>query len=657
MSTSTDVFPFVIDVPTQGLLDAAPDAMFVVTERGHIVAANRQAVALFGYSDAELVNRPIEMLLPERYRASHVGHRENFFRKPTVRSMGTGRSLRAVNKNGHEFPVDISISPLEADGALLSLCSVRDVTARERGKQELEERLRFERLIADISARFVGLPANEIDGQIENVLQQVGEFLDVDRAALGEFTDDKQSLCFTHCWAAEGCERYPKGFTLKSTLLDLANLIRGDVVSFSHPLELPGEVERVFCHRWRIKSDLAMPLCVAGESIGVIAWETVREHRLWTESVIHRAKLAVEIFANALKRKQAERALRESELRFHQLAENIDQVFWFIALDPIRVLYVSPAFERIWEVSARELYQDPEAWVKIIHENDRRRVQQRFADWVSGRRDHYDIEYRIVNPSGRTRWILDRGAAIHGNPDELRWATGIAEDISQRKEAEQKLKTLGGRLIHAQEQERARIARELHDDMNQQLALFAVELEMLAQSPPDSSAEIGRRIMDLAASVKKLSSGVHRLSHRLHPSKLDRLGLAKAVNSLCQELSTQYDIRIGWSHDGIPRSLPSELALNLFRVVQEALQNVVKHSGAKEAEVCLTMTDDSLHLEISDSGHGFDPESVAISGGIGLVSMDERVRFIGGDLLVDSQPGDGSRIHVRVPLTRAHCRS
>jgi PAS domain S-box-containing protein len=233
-------------------------------------------------------------------------------------------------------------------------------------------------------------------------------------------------------------------------------------------------------------------------------------------------------------------------------------------------------------------------------------------------------------------------------------------DISERRRAEEdlrrsqsELRELTGRLLLAQETERRRIARELHDDLNQSLAILAVELDMLIQRPPESAAEIQERIQKLSAQIKQLSSSVHDLSHQLHPAKLEQLGVVAALRSLCQELTNSHGLPIGFEHDEIPERLPDDAALCLYRITQECLQNVIKHSAAHHVEVVLKGHSDSLILRVVDDGIGFDSRSLDGKAGLGLASMRERLRLVDGEFAIDSRPGSGTRIEVRVPLTGA----
>ena len=209
---------------------------------------------------------------------------------------------------------------------------------------------------------------------------------------------------------------------------------------------------------------------------------------------------------------------------------------------------------------------------------------------------------------------------------------------------------MSGRLIHAQEAERTRLARELHDDLNQSLALLAVELDMFGQKPPATGSEVSERMRDLSEQVKDLSSSVHRLSHELHPAKLEQLGLVAAVRGFCRELGAARNIAIEFEPHAVPRLVPDEIALCLYRIVQEGLQNVIKHSGSATAKVELISNENELCLIVSDQGCGFDSMVATDEGSLGLVSMRERVRLVRGQISVESRKGEGTRIKVQVPL-------
>jgi signal transduction histidine kinase len=234
---------------------------------------------------------------------------------------------------------------------------------------------------------------------------------------------------------------------------------------------------------------------------------------------------------------------------------------------------------------------------------------------------------------------------------------GLLVQRASRRQAEEglrasqhELRVLNGELVRAQETERRRIARDLHDDLNQSLALLSVELDLLSQKPPELSGQVGTRLQELSGRVKQLSASVHALSHQLHPLKLEQMGLVPAVGGLCRELSQSQGLPIVFTHDQMPEALTDDTALCLYRIVQEALRNVIKHSGAHQASVDLHQSADGLCLRIVDDGAGFDPAKVPGGGGLGLVSMRERLHLVRGHITVDSQPSRGTCIDVCVPL-------
>jgi len=196
------------------------------------------------------------------------------------------------------------------------------------------------------------------------------------------------------------------------------------------------------------------------------------------------------------------------------------------------------------------------------------------------------------------------------------------------------------------------LARELHDDLSQSLALLAVELDLFGRQP-GTSGHVSERMQEFSAQVRGLSSGVHRLSHELHPAKLEQLGLVAAVRGFCKEFGAAHQLVVEFAAQEVPRGLPNDDALCLYRIVQEGLQNVVKHSGADRAQVTLSVAESELGLVVADDGCGFQYPLAAGGHSLGLVSMQERVRLVRGQISVQSSPGEGTRIEVRVAVEKA----
>jgi len=212
------------------------------------------------------------------------------------------------------------------------------------------------------------------------------------------------------------------------------------------------------------------------------------------------------------------------------------------------------------------------------------------------------------------------------------------------------LRLVSGRLIEAQEQERARIGRELHDDIAQRLGLVAAEVQQFQSEAPKSFGELRTRMDKLHGDIVQISDIVHTLSRELHDARLTYIGLVAAARGFCRDVGERHKIDVEFKHDSFPESVPSEASLCVFRVLQESLHNAVKHSGASRVEVQLRNAGDQIHLTVSDTGKGFDPNGAMKEAGLGLSNMQERLKLVNGGLFIVSEPQRGTSVHARVPF-------
>jgi signal transduction histidine kinase len=232
-----------------------------------------------------------------------------------------------------------------------------------------------------------------------------------------------------------------------------------------------------------------------------------------------------------------------------------------------------------------------------------------------------------------------------------------AEEASQESERmlrknESDLRKLAGRLIYAQEEERSRLARELHDDLSQRLAAFAIDVGRLEKQLMDQPVPVREELREMQNGIVRISQDVHSLSRQLHPSILDDLGLIKAAESECAGFSRREGIKIVFNHENIPRDIPKEISLSLYRIIQEGLSNISKHACAEHISVSLKGIDHDVLLSVQDDGIGFDSAEVQKQPGLGLSSMRERARLNHGEFSIQSQPERGTLITVRAPLMR-----
>jgi len=261
-----------------------------------------------------------------------------------------------------------------------------------------------------------------------------------------------------------------------------------------------------------------------------------------------------------------------------------------------------------------------------------------------------DVEFRVVWSDGSVHWLGSRARFFYGAHGEAERMLGTAADITQRKHAEEALSKVSQKLIQAQELERSRLARELHDDINQRLSLLAVALDGLKHQLPASTDQWKQLITAASEHVADIAKDIQTLSHRLHSPKLELLGLAAAAASFCKEFSQRQNIEIDFQSANIPRNLPDDISLTLYRVLQEALQNAVKHSGSRHFRVSLMGETDAIELAVQDSGVGFEPDEAVKGQGLGLASMKERMKLVEGELSISSQLQQGTTIRARVPF-------
>ena len=222
--------------------------------------------------------------------------------------------------------------------------------------------------------------------------------------------------------------------------------------------------------------------------------------------------------------------------------------------------------------------------------------------------------------------------------------------VDDRKLAGERLTSLSGKLIEAQEEERKRIARDVHDDYSQRLAMLAIDVENLAAMLGDSSQESKQELHEFYERISELGADMHSLSHQLHSSTLASLGLVAGVRAFCEEFEVIEKIQVDFAHENVPRSIPGDAALCFFRIVQEGLRNVKRHSGADKASVGIEWSAGNLHVTVSDHGKGFDVESPPVGSGIGIWSMQERLRLLGGRLQIQSNLMQGTRIDAWLPF-------
>jgi signal transduction histidine kinase len=398
-------------------------------------------------------------------------------------------------------------------------------------------------------------------------------------------------------------------------------------------------------------------------TIGIVLW--LMDILLWTRFSVEfpdRFSLLVAMLSLLLvayflsvettQRKRAEKALTESEERLRLAAQAGKMYAYEWDARKNRIVRSAECIDILGGVANLD-NETFDRMLARIHIEDR----ERFANAVKAlSRAHpiCQLSYRIARSDGSIIWLEESAQALFDSHGAMMRLVAMVADVSRRKEAEKALSDLSGRFVAALEQDRTRVAKELHDDVSQRLALVAIMLKSLGQNLPKTNAEIVAALQSMWQTVSEISSEIHYLSRQLHPSTLG-LGLGSALRTFCEGVERQYGLKVRVTCQRVPDAVPGDDAMCVYRVAQEAISNIVKHSQAKEARLELTGTSDHLELVISDEGKGFEYDTERELG-LGLLSMRERLRLVGGTLRIRAGSG-GTEVVAQVPLKPAVLRT
>jgi signal transduction histidine kinase/ABC-type uncharacterized transport system substrate-binding protein len=538
---------------------------------------------------------------------------------------------------------------------LLSSYLLFERSRRRQAELSLQSSFAFERLISELSTYFIDLPADNIDAGIDEALNRLLAFLKVDRVTMFEFFHGQTELRRTHSSSGTGM--------LAPELLDstqcpwyFSNILSSRALLLSSLDELPAEaaLDRTFLRGHGVKSNAGVRMESGRTILGLLSFVTVNDEMIWPDRLVNQLPTVGNIFANALLRKVADEALVSSELLKRAVLNSLssgvavlDEHGTIVSVNPQWSKFannVGAQFKSALGIGTN--YLDACRTALEAGDLSANRGLQGIEAVLAGAQAQFSMEWEWPGSSG-IRYSL---MTVTPLSSLLPGCVVTHTDITERKHEEQERLELSGQLIHAQEEERSRLARELHDDFNQRLAMLAVDLERTSQTIADSPTEVGQRLHDLWRRATELGDDLHSLSHRLHSSTLETLGLVLGLSSLCYEFAEQQGIQVDFANENITHGVDPEVALCIFRIVQEALRNVKKHSGANRVEVRLRGEADQLHLSVADSGRGFDTLARTGRAGLGIRSMEERLRLVGGRIEISSTRNAGTTLNVHIPM-------
>jgi PAS domain S-box-containing protein len=584
------------------IVESSDDAIISKDLNGIIRSWNLAAERMFGFTEAEAVGKPVTTIIPAELQDEDKTIMQRVRGGERVEHYETVR----VSKEGRQIHVSLTVSPLrDSTGRIVGASKIaRDITERKQAEQQLrssEERFSKAFRQGPMAVTITTVENHRYIDVSETFEQLTGyrreELIGRSALEVGAWVEPKERVKLIKKLLAEGHLRdWEFQFRTKDGQLRVA---RGS----AELIEIGGE------------------RCVLSAAIDVTD------------------------------RKQAELAVVESEGRFRLMADSAPVLMWLSGPDKL-----CTDFNQGWlTFTGRTLEQElGDGWSQGVHPDDLEHCLEAYGRAFDVK-ESFAIEYRLRRHDGQYRWLLDRGVPRFLENGDFAGFIGCCIDITDEKEAKAARAEFGSRLIQAQEEERARIARELHDDINQRLALVANGLQEVVRTRHELRQT--KELRELWQLTSEIAADVQDLSHQLHPSKLHYLGLAAAVRGLCQEFSRQHKIEVECVVRDLPKDLDESISLSLFRTIQESLHNVAKHSQAHHVKVELIRQSSVVRLRVSDDGVGFNPDYAAKNHGLGLVSMRERLRSAGGELFIWSRPSLGTQVEGTVPAASRHARS
>jgi PAS domain S-box-containing protein len=455
------------------------------------------------------------------------------------------------------------------------------------------------------------------------------------------------SLCLNH-----GCIGGAYGDHLKDAAVtgEIAARVlsgeRAEDIPVVHQSYLRATVDWRALRRWHIPESALPPGSVILYRPPTF-WEQYRKYLIVAIALIAvLALLIVGLLWQRARRRKAEAVMREAEGRFRVMADSTPSLVWMC--DPHgKITYLNERRMAFTGPDLKAGYGD--SWAAYVHPDDVKGILDRLSQALKDRQP-FSMEYRLRRSDGVHRRMFDVASPRVNGDGSFAGFIGSAIDITDQKLAQQALEKVSGQLIEAQEKERSRIARDLHDDICQRLALLSVELEQAKRSSDGTPAATKQRLQEIQQHCSEIANDVQSLSHQLHSSRLDYLGIVAAIRGFCKEFAKQHEVEIDFKDEEVPAHLPKDVSLCLFRVAQEALQNALKYSGTSWFAVEMRGTSEEVQLVVKDAGAGFDVEEARRNRGLGLVSMQERVNLVHGRLSVESKPGAGTKIVAAVPV-------
>jgi PAS domain S-box-containing protein len=550
----------------------------------------------------------------------------------------------------HKFGIVSVITFIALETALIFLLWIQ-VRRKNAARRMVERRFATEQVVTEYSEKFRHCAPEEVDEQIQHGLAAIRKAEEVDWALWFTVEPSTREVEKSYVATDEAISEKAALRLAGHTPWLMEQIEAAQAVTLSDLAQLPDQAQedRDYLLSLGVKSVLIVPSLANGDTRSALLMASRESGREWPNALIARLATVGNLFGTAVHRRRAEVELKDKKEWLEMALEASRTALWDLDVLTGKVRW-SQQDDSLLGKSPVELELSWEKFLERVPEEDRDDLYRRTLATLQDRsgNDDFVTEWRYHEPGGGERWVLFRGRVyrdVAGHPLRLR---GVNVDITELKQAKSELVELTERLIQAQESERQRLARELHDDIGQRLSLLIIGLDRLRDGLPVGLREQREELATSLEEASQLATDVHGLAYQLHSSKLKHLGLKAALRELCEQVSRQHGVEVSLQARTIPGEVSEERALCLYRVAQEALNNAVKHSGSSMIAVELAPNLNMLRLSVKDYGTGFDVNHY--SAGVGLASMRERIRMAAGKLQISSKPGVGTEVITEVAM-------
>ncbi len=584
----------------KSFLESAPDAMVITNEEGLIEIINSQAEKLFDYKREEMIGKTIESIIPERYAKNHALHRNIFSQNAQTREMGKGLELFARKRDGEEIPVEISLSPIHSEEGLMIAAAIRDISERKSTEQKLVK------------------------------AQQLLQSFMMNTPTMNWIIDEKNYFRFWN-------NSYMKAF----------NLSPQDIGKSLYEI-FPAHICDAFIeNNWRVwNADSALE--TVEEGVGPDGNKQIYQIFKFPlnpeEGIRLLGGVALDITSDIINQQQ----LRLSNERYNYASKATSDAIWDWDIQT-DIIYRSESFASIFGYT--ETSSSTQFKLDHIHPNDRERISTGLKKVLEENVERWQDEYRFQCTDGTYKIILDKGFIIRNESGQALRMIGAMQDITEQrrlqkqliKEEERKKQEVLHAIIHAQERERHEISHELHDNVSQILTTCKLLLEAAIQR------DNKKYLQQTRENLQKAIDEMRNISHRLNPATLKYIGLEGSINDLLSKINNAISLEISFSFSITDvNKIHDDIQLAMFRIIQEQLNNIIKHAEAKKVFIDLSEEREKIKLTITDDGKGHDLK--AKKHGLGLRNIFNRAEFHKGTAQIFTEPGRGFKLQVQIPI-------